>query len=195
MSTGSEFPIRLVLFDDSDKLEMIFAFFSSYYCYFIALTTPFHKLGDCFVTMPQPSDSNYVAVTRHRRPFARPAAGRPNILLVDDSDKFDDDQHFWTSVGASAWETDRLEDDDIPIARHEAIVAPLLEEGELDADAIVVSPTGNSSVAANNATERRRREEGWSDLALDQFINHATVHRPNQVSNAANARSGNNNNA
>jgi hypothetical protein len=139
--------------------------------------------------MPQPSDSNYVAVTRHRRPFARPAAGRPNILLVDDNDKIEDDQHFWT--GSSAWEMDRLEDDDIPISRHEAIVAPLLEEGELDADAIVVSPTGNSSVAANNATERRRREEGWSDLALDQFITHPTLQRPSQASNSTNARSGN----
>lgn len=29
-------------------------------------------------------------------------------------------------------------------------MAPLLEEGELDADAIVVSPTGNSASAANN---------------------------------------------
>ena len=142
--------------------------------------------------MPQPSDSNYVAVTRHRRPFARPAAGRPNILLVDDSDKFDDDPHFWTAVGASAWEIDRLEDDDIPISRHEAIVAPLLEEGELDADAIVVSPTGNSSVAANNATERRRREEGWSDLALDQFTTFTAVQRPSQASNSTNTRPGNN---
>jgi hypothetical protein len=67
------------------------------------------------------------------------------------------------------WASAQLPDDDVEVSRHEAAVAPLLEEGELDADAIVVSPTGNSSIAANNASERRRREEGWTDLGLDQF--------------------------
>jgi hypothetical protein len=62
------------------------------------------------------------------------------------------------------WAADKLDDDNIQVSQHEAVVAPLLEEGELDADAIVVSPTGNSSAAANNASERRRREEGWNDL-------------------------------
>jgi hypothetical protein len=101
--------------------------------------------------MPQPSDSNYAAVTRHRRPFS--TAGRPPVLdIVDDE-----------------WASEKLPDDDVDVRRHEAAVAPLLEEGELDADAIVVSPTGNSSIAANNASERRRREEGWNELGLDQL--------------------------
>ena len=48
------------------------------------------------------------------------------------------------------WAQDKLSDDEVEVGRHEAAVAPLLEEGELDADAIVVSPTGNSSSAATN---------------------------------------------
>jgi len=68
-----------------------------------------------------------------------------------------------------AWAADKLSDDEVETSRPEAAVAPLLEEGELDADAIVVSPTGNSASAANNAAERRRREEGWNDLGLDQI--------------------------
>jgi hypothetical protein len=48
------------------------------------------------------------------------------------------------------WAADKLSDDEVDVGRHEAAVAPLLEEGELDADAIVVSPTGNSASAANN---------------------------------------------
>ena len=67
------------------------------------------------------------------------------------------------------WACDVLDDDNVQVSQHEAAVAPLLEEGELDADAIVVSPTGNSSAAANNASERRRREEGWNDLGFDQL--------------------------
>jgi Apc13p protein len=101
--------------------------------------------------MPQASDSNFSAVTRHRRPYS--TAGRPPVI-----DLIDDD-----------WAADRLGDDDVEIQRHEAAVAPLLEEGELDADAIVVSPSGNSSAVTNSASERRRREEGWTDLGLDQL--------------------------
>ena len=79
------------------------------------------------------SDSNYASVTRHtRRPLSK--AARPVVLEVVDE----------------AWAADKLSDDEVEIARHEAAVAPLLEEGELDADAIVVSPTGNSASAANN---------------------------------------------
>lgn len=97
-----------------------------------------------------PSDSNYSSVARYtRQPLSKVA--RP-ICGVDES-----------------WASDQLSDDEVEIARHEAAVAPLLEEGELDADAIVVSPTGNSSSAANTAAERRRREEGWNDLGLDQI--------------------------
>ena len=85
------------------------------------------------ITMP--SDSNYAAVTRHRRPLS--TAGRPHVLdIVDDE-----------------WAADKLSDDEVEVGRHEAAVAPLLEEGELDADAIVVSPTGNSASAANSGKE------------------------------------------
>jgi hypothetical protein len=79
-----------------------------------------------------PSDSNYAAATRHRRPLS--TAGRPPVLEIVDDD----------------WAADKLSDDEVEVGRHEAAVAPLLEEGELDADAIVVSPTGNSASAANN---------------------------------------------
>jgi hypothetical protein len=89
-----------------------------------------------------PSDSNYSSVTRYtRRPFtsnskSSSSAGStiPVALHIVDE----------------AWAADTLSDDEVEIARHEAAVAPLLEEGELDADAIVVSPTGNSASAANN---------------------------------------------
>jgi hypothetical protein len=102
-------------------------------------------------TMPQPSDSNYAAATRHRRPFS--TAGRPPVLdIVDDE-----------------WASARLPDDDVSVAKYEAAVAPLLEEGELDSDAIVVSPTGNSSTVASNAERRRREDLGWNDLGLDQL--------------------------
>ena len=95
-----------------------------------------------------PSDSNYSSVARYtRQPLSK--AARP---VVD-----------------QAWASDKLSDDEVEINRHEAAIAPLLEEGELDADAIVVSPTGNSASAANSAAERRRREEGWNDLGLDQI--------------------------
>ena len=87
------------------------------------------------------SDSNYVAVTRHRRPFSTcsksnlgEGGARPPVLeIVDDE-----------------WAADKLSDDEVEVGKHEAAVAPLLEEGELDADAIVVSPTGNSASAANS---------------------------------------------
>lgn len=105
-----------------------------------------------------PSDSSYSSVTRYtRRPFtskSKSSAGAVQVAL---------------HIVDEAWVADTLSDDEVEIARHEAAVAPLLEEGELDADAIVVSPTGNSASAANNAAERRRREEGWNDLGLDQI--------------------------
>jgi Apc13p protein len=103
------------------------------------------------VTLWNMSDSSYVAVTQHRRPFS--TTGRPPVLeLVDD-----------------AWAADSLSDDEIETSRQELTLAPLLEEDEMDADTVVVT-TGNSASAANSAAERRRREEGWTDLALDQFL-------------------------
>jgi hypothetical protein len=57
------------------------------------------------------------------------------------------------------WAADTLSDDEIEVGRHEAAVAPLLEEGELDADAIVVSPTGNSASAANNGKKSNSFQE------------------------------------
>jgi hypothetical protein len=108
--------------------------------------------------MPRYSDSNYAAVTRQRR-------HRNQVPTVVASD-FESD---WD------WDGDVLEPDDVEISQHEAAVAPLLEEGELDSDAIVVSPTGNSSSAATVASERRRREEGWNDLALEHFVDSAAA--------------------
>lgn len=85
-----------------------------------------------------PSDSNYSSVARYtRRPLSK-AAGTPVAVLAH------------SRAVDETWAADKLSDDEVEIARHEAAVAPLLEEGELDADAIVVSPTGNSASAANN---------------------------------------------
>jgi hypothetical protein len=79
------------------------------------------------------SDSNYGAVSRFtRQPFSK-AASHVTLDMVDDD-----------------WAADTLSDDEVETSRPEAVVAPLLEEGELDSDAIVVSPTGNSALAANN---------------------------------------------
>lgn len=78
-----------------------------------------------------PSDSNYAAVKRNCRPLGS-RAGRPAALdVVDDQ-----------------WAADTLSDDEVDVARHE-VDAGGLEEGELDADAIVVSPAGNSASNAN----------------------------------------------
>ena len=96
--------------------------------------------------MPQVSDRNYASVTRLRKPFS--TSSIPPPLLHDPIPP--------------------LPADDIQVERFESVVAPLLEEGELDADAVVSS----SSAAAQSATERHRREEGWNDLGLD-------VHRQN----------------
>jgi len=99
------------------------------------------------------SDSSYVAVTQHRRPFSTCTTGRPPVLeLVDD-----------------AWAADKLEDDGIETGRQEYALQSLLEDDDLDSENIV-STTGNSATAANNAAERRRREEGWTDLGLDLFL-------------------------
>lgn len=79
-----------------------------------------------------PSDSNYAAVTRHRR-HLNPKAARPPVLELVDQE----------------WAADKLSDDEVEVGRHEADAGGF-EEGELDADAIVVSPAGNSSSAANS---------------------------------------------
>lgn len=92
-------------------------------------------------------DSNYTAVARYaRRPLSKTyhqvaLSSDIHNKNISGNGVIDDDQ---------AWVADILNDDEVEIARHEAAVAPLLEEGELDADAIVVSPTGNSASAANN---------------------------------------------
>jgi hypothetical protein len=79
------------------------------------------------------SDSSYAAVSRFtRQPFSK-AASHVTLDMVDED-----------------WAADTLSDDEVETSRPEAVVAPLLEEGELDSDAIVVSPTGNSALAANN---------------------------------------------
>ena len=103
--------------------------------------------------MPSHSDSKYIAVTRLRRPFAT----TPPVWLDDDE---------WRTTATLPPESDDLVD----VQKYESAVAPLLEEGELDADAIVVTPSGNSSSAANHAVERRRREERWTDIGLEQLL-------------------------
>lgn len=119
------------------------------------------------------SDSSYVAVTQHRRPFS--TTGRPPVLeLVDD-----------------AWAADSLSDDEIETGRQELALAPLLEEDEMDTDTVVVT-TGNSASAANSAAERRRREEGWTDLGLDQFLEPTPALTVPVSAPAANASGGGN---
>ena len=103
--------------------------------------------------MPSASDSNYIAVTRWRRPYS----ATPPVWLDDDA---------WRTTPTLPAESDDLVD----VQKYESAVAPLLEEGELDADAIVVTPSGNSSAAANHAVERRRREERWTDIGLEQLL-------------------------
>mmetsp|Transcript_22590 Transcript_22590/g.62821 ORF Transcript_22590/g.62821 Transcript_22590/m.62821 type:complete len:133 (-) Transcript_22590:2154-2552(-) len=117
--------------------------------------------------MTRLSDSNYAAVTRFRRPYSTAAP-----VYLDDP----------------RWRSQKLEDDDIDVQRLESVVAPLLEEGELDADAIVVTPAGNSSAAATSAAERRRREERWNDIGLDQLLlqQHQPAPQAAQPSDAAN---------
>jgi hypothetical protein len=107
-----------------------------------------------------PSDSNYTAVKRftRRQPLSKVSIPQAIVDTSDinsnqhsnpdnDTDNYDDDYNCWRN-----WAADTLSDDEIETSRSEAAVAPLLEEGELDADAIVVSPTGNSASAANNGT-------------------------------------------
>jgi hypothetical protein len=62
-----------------------------------------------------------------------PKAARPPVLELVDQE----------------WAADKLSDDEVEVGRHEADAGGF-EEGELDADAIVVSPAGNSSSAANS---------------------------------------------
>lgn len=96
------------------------------------------------------SDSSYPSLTRHRRPLS--TAGRPPALDVIDD----------------LWASETLSDDEIDVEQHEAVIAPMLEEGDLDVDAVVVLST-----SLNSAVERRRREEGrWNDLALDYFFDY-----------------------
>ena len=93
--------------------------------------------------MPQVSDSNYAAVTRHRRPFS--TAARPPVFLDDKT---------WTTH-------QQLESDDVQLQHHAENVT---EEGD-DLDA--VTPAGTSSAAASTNRARLRRDEGWNDLGLD----------------------------
>jgi len=114
------------------------------------------------------SDSSYVSQTRHRRPYS--TAGRPPFLDVIDD----------------VWASETLSDDEIDVAQQEAVIAPLLEEGELDIDAIVVS-------VGSSAVERRRREEGrWNDLALDYFDQGGNAIASHAISSSGPASTGNN---
>ena len=84
-----------------------------------------------------------------------------------------------------AWAIDTLSDDEIYAERYEAAIAPLLEEGELDVDVVVVVSTGHPGSAANGAAEHWKQEEGhWNDLALNQCVSHG---HQNAVPNNNNA--------
>lgn len=79
-----------------------------------------------------PSDSNYSAVSRHRGHIPSTRARPPVLETVDDR-----------------WAADSLSDDEVELGRLEADAGGF-EEGELDADAIVVSPAGNSASLVNS---------------------------------------------
>ena len=124
----------------------------------LSLQTSFQQRNNA--TLQTMSDSSYIAVTRHRRPFS--TAGRPPALeLVDDD-----------------FAADKLSDDEIDTSRHEV---PLMDDGEMDASTAVVS-TGTSVTATNKATERRRREQGWNDLGLDQLDDRHVTTQPRTTS-------------
>jgi hypothetical protein len=142
--------------------------------------------------MPHLSDSNYAAVTRHRRPFT--VTGRPSFWdSTEDHLKGED-----TVAGGGG---DGLGDDDIVLGGaalqsgsggagggDDGSGIPLqllLLDDDADASSSAVTP--NSAAAANAAAERRRREEGWNDLALDVLLNHGTFTSISQTQN--NARS------
>lgn len=94
------------------------------------------------------SDSNYAAVIRHQRS----TFSRPPLDIVDDK-----------------WLAHTLSNDDVDCSKQEATIAPLLNDGELDIDTIIVS-SGLSGADLVGPAERRRREEGrWVDLGLYQF--------------------------
>ena len=115
------------------------------------------------------SDSNYALTTRHRKPYS--TSGRPPTLeIVDDE-----------------WAAHTLSDDDLDLEQQEAVLAPFLDEGDLDVDAIVVStvhsgsagPSSGGGAAATSGgggggagSDRgnRFRRDGfgrWADLGLD----------------------------
>jgi len=97
------------------------------------------------------SDSSYAAVTRHRRPYS--TSGRPPEL-----ERIDD-----------AWAAESLSDDEIDVHRHELAIAPLLDDNDLDIDAVVIS-NGQMGPAFTSAFERRRRDgTKWTDLAMDIY--------------------------
>lgn len=117
------------------------------------------------------SDSNYVAVTRHRRPFSK-ANTRPTPLLVWDNHlphshpamkmTTADSQ---TTVGDGGVWSSRLEPDDVLLSP-EVTMGPMMmmmmDDGE-DRDAVVV-------VTRSINEERRRREQGWNDLGLELIL-------------------------
>jgi Apc13p protein len=116
--------------------------------------------------MPQASDSNYAAVTRHRRPFS--TSGRPPVLeMMDDS-----------------WAGSKLDNDEIVL--HHTPAVPLEDDEDGGDAAAAVTP--NSSAAVTAASDRRRREEGWTDLGLDLLHPTGTVPVPLQQPASATSR-------
>lgn len=121
------------------------------------------------------SDSSYSAATRHRQPYSK--VGRPPTLDIVDDD----------------WAADTLSDDGVNVDAFETAISTLLDEGDLDVDAVVVS-AGHSGPTSSGAAERRKREAGrWNDMGLDNFdATNATNSSISRAQTATNGASSNN---
>jgi hypothetical protein len=91
--------------------------------------------------------------------------------------------------GGGCWVHEKpLRDDDLQVSRQEATVALNTDDGDdlLESDQMVVSAAGNTSLAAVQQADRRRREEGWTDLSLDllHLENSSAQQHPNQTAAA-----------
>jgi hypothetical protein len=91
------------------------------------------------------------------------------------------------------WAADTLSDDGVNVDAFETAISTLLDEGDLDVDAVVVS-AGHSGPTSSGAAERRKREAGrWNDMGLDNFdATNATNSSISRAQTATNGASSNN---